>query len=247
MMRTRALIAAALVVLPAALSAQRIPFRIGSRRPIPPAELPPTAGPIARELSYKRLNYSVESYPMVSYFNAPGFMGGGVPSHWTSLGGGSHLDYKLTSLMSATLDLTSTLVGGPTNTATAELGMRFRQRRAEEGQRAYPYADIRAGYINAFSVSAFDSYYGYPSGPVGYGAPYSQGFGAAAGVGMEYVLSRQFSLLSSASVFRASMTSYNVGGPGVGDHFPLTAYRYSLGLRYNPVRIVRALTNNPQM
>lgn len=246
-MRTRALVAAALVVLPAALSAQRIPFRIGSRRPIPPAELPPTAGPIARELSYKRLNYSVESYPLISYFDAPRFMGGGVPSEWTSFGAGSHLDYKVTNIVSATLDLTSTVLGGPANTATAELGVRLHPRRTEEDHRAYPYTDLRAGYINAFGVNAFDATYGYPSGPVGYGSPYSEGFGAVGGVGMEYVLSRQFSLLTSASVFRASMKSYNVRTPGGSETFPLTAYRYSIGLRYNPVRIVRAMTNNPSM
>lgn len=246
-MRARALAALSLLLIPAGLTAQRIPFRIGSRRPVPPAELPPTAGPIARELSYKRLNYSVESYPMVAYFSAPGFMGGGLPSHWTSLGGGSHLDYKLTHLASATLDLTSTLLGGPTSTGTAELGMRFHPECAEGDHRAYPYVDFRAGYMSTFDIRTNDQFYGYPSGPIGYGSAYSQGFGGIAGVGMEYVLSRQFSLLSSASVFHGGMTAYNVNGPYVRSHFGMTAYRYTLGLRYNPVRMVRALSNNPRM
>src|SRR4051812_46933558 len=64
-MRIRGLVAIALLLLPAGLSAQRngrLP-RIFGRGPAQPAPLPPQAVPIARELSYRRSHMSFESYP----------------------------------------------------------------------------------------------------------------------------------------------------------------------------------------
>ncbi|HJQ18859.1 MAG TPA: hypothetical protein VJ867_00830 [Gemmatimonadaceae bacterium] len=241
-MRASSLIALSLVVVPAALSAQRIPFRIGGRHPGGPTNLPPTAAPIARELAYKRLNVSIESYPMVSHFDVPGFMTGGAPSHWTSAGMGSRVDYRVTSVMSATLDMTSTFLGGPANTFSAELGTRFRAPR--DGHRLMPFIDLRGGYFATYdmSLNPIDETYAPPgTAAYGPGAHYTTGLGAIAGTGLEYALSRQFSLMTSVSGVRGYLKPYDLGsGFGTRSTYPMTSIRYTIGLRFNPVRTLAA-------
>ena len=141
-MRMRALVAIVILLVPAALSAQRIPLPIG-RRPVRGEPLPPTAGPIAKEEAYRRWRLSVESYPMVSWFQTSAF------GSWASLGGGTRADYLLNRHMSATLDLTSSMIGSPSAVNTAELGTRLHPEWAEH--RLYPYADLRVAYIALFT------------------------------------------------------------------------------------------------
>lgn len=243
-LRLRSIVAIALLLsgmLPAVLPAQRIPFGIfgGRRPPGGPTQLPPQPAAIARELAYQRLRLSVESYPMVAYFNAPGLFGGAAVSRWSSFGMGTRADYRITRTMSATFDVTDTFLRGPANTATAELGMRFHPERND--RRVYPFVDVRAGYVAAYSVqNQVYGVYAPPNGPIGYGAPYSEGYGAVAGVGGEVVLSRSFSLTTAASVLRGAMRTYNTGAYAAPLTASLTSVRYTLGLRYNPVRIIRA-------
>jgi hypothetical protein len=237
-MRTRAVVAIVLLLLPVALSAQRIPIRGGARRPRP-APLPPQPGVIARDLAYKRMRISFESYPMISYIDAPGFVGG--RSNWRSLGTGTRADYRLSRFVSATMDVTSSFVGGPAITNTAELGTRLHRERTE--RRAYPFVDLRVGYMHAYDSpyqSINDAYIGAQSGS-GFG--YSSGFGVVGGVGTEYALTRRFSLTAGASVMRNGMTAYNSSGIGPNRvSYTLTAYRVVLGLRFNPVRLIRPPT-----
>src|SRR5688572_10663496 len=106
-MRTRAVVAIILLLLPVELSAQRLRIPgIAGRRPRP-AELPPQPPSIARELAYKRLRFSVESYPLVSYVQSSGFVGDGGASSWTSFGMGTRVDYRIAPHLSATMDMTS--------------------------------------------------------------------------------------------------------------------------------------------
>jgi len=188
---------------------------------------------VARAIAYQRLRTSVEAYPIVSYIDAPGY---GAMSHWTTFGGGSRVDYRVSRMMSATLDLTSSFLGGPAYIQTAELGTRFRPERNE--RKMYPFFDVRAAYMNAFSSNTFS--YIDPYGYNGYyNARYSEGYGAVAGVGAEYALTRTFSLVSGASVLRSAMRSYEVQPGFSRSRFTLTSYRYILSLRYNPVRMIR--------
>src|SRR5215210_7468516 len=139
-MRIRAVVAIVLLLLPAALSAQRIPRSVTGRRgPTRPAPLPPQPGPIARELAYKRSHLSVESYPLISYVQSPGFAADGRTS-WSSFGAGTRADYRVTRNISATLDMTSSFLGGPQLTETAEVGARLRPERNE--RRVYPFMDV---------------------------------------------------------------------------------------------------------
>jgi len=236
-MRYASFVVLALAVAPALLSAQRFPVRIGNGGISVPADLPPQPPAVARQLDYLRAPLSVETYPMVSYFVAPGFVGANAAGHWASAGVGTRADYRVTRLISATFDMTTSFLGGPADNATAEVGTRFRPERNE--RRVYPFLDLRLGYSALYDVSfdQRDYVYGYPSsGPIGYGAHYSQGIGAVAGVGSEFALGRQFSLITAGSVMRGRMTAYNVQGAGSHSTFGMTQYRYTLGLRYNPVR-----------
>lgn len=232
-MRARSVVAIALLLVPVALSAQRIPMRVGGRRPRP--ELPPQPGSVAREMAYKRLRVAFESYPMVSRIEAPGSTAPAFDS-WTSFGMGTRASYRLSRYSAATLDMTSTIYGGPSLTQTAELGMRFGPQRSEA--RWYPFLDVRGGW-----VSSFDSFYtpvDQLSGISVSSTRYSQGFGTVGGGGLEMAITRRFSLTTAASVMRSTVhaMAFRNSQPGP-DHYTMTAYRYSIGLRYNPVRYMK--------
>jgi hypothetical protein len=231
-MRIRAIAAIVILLVPAALSAQRIPLPIG-RRPPRGEPLPPTAGPIAKEQAYRRWRLSVESYPMVSYYQASGF------GSWTSLGAGTHADYLINRHVSATLDMTSSLIGSPSTVNTAEVGTRLHPEWAEH--RLYPYADVRVAYIAVFNsqFGTIDNSFSNPVATGTYGAPYSRGYGAIAGGGLEYSLTHSWSLTTGASIVSASMRSHDLSNSVYDGPYHMTGFRYTLGVRYNPVTIIR--------
>lgn len=234
MMRARTLVATLLVLAPTALSAQLIPVRIGRRGPAQPQPLPPQPTPVALQLAYTRSHLSFESYPMVSFTTAPGLAPRPAGS-WASIGVGTHADYRIARFMSATMDLTSSLYGGPALTQTAEVGARFN--RARGGGRWYPYFDLRAGYIATYlnSAAAYGDVYSVPT----YNDRYSHGFGAIAGAGFEYALTNAMSLMTGASLLRGGLTQHSLeSSSAVDQHFTITSLRYTLGLRFNPVYAV---------
>lgn len=231
-MRTRAIAAIVILLVPAALSAQRIPLPVG-RRPVRGEPLPPTAGPIAKEEAYRRWRLSVESYPMVSWFQTSAF------GSWASLGAGTRADYLINRHMSATLDLTSSMIGSPSAVNTAEVGTRFHPEWAEH--RLYPYADVRIAYIAVFNkdFATIDNNFVNPAETGAYGAPYSRGYGAIGGAGFEYSLTHSWSLTTGASVVSARMRSHDLSNPVFDRPYNMTGVRYTLGVRYNPVTIIR--------
>lgn len=235
-MRIRAVVAIGMLLLPATASAQRVLLpRIGGARPGQPVPLSRQPEVIARAIAYRRLNLSVESYPLISYIDAPGLASNGHTA-WTSLGAGTRASYRLTPHVAATLDLTTSLLGSPLTVQTAEIGTRLGPERSE--QRWYPFVDIRAGYVAAYN-SALGSFVDNPYTPTagGSGVRYSHGFGGVVGAGMEYALTHSISLTGGASVLRSHMTSNDFNGTSVVPSFALTSYRVILGLRYNPVRM----------
>lgn len=245
-MRTRiAFVVLVSMLLPAASGAQiRIPLpRIGGRGPAP-AQLPPQPGPIAQELAYRRSHLSVESYPIVSFINSPSMVSGAMTS-WTTFGMGARADYRFNRFVSGTIDMTSSFQGGPALFQTAEVGARFHRERTES--KWYPYVDVRLGYMSAYAsgLGQFGNVFIDPSVPY-YGTQYSRGFGAIAGVGTEYALTRMFSLTTGFSVVRGRMTTHQFNSPEFNDRtFPMTAVRYTLGLVFNPVRTIHAFKNDP--
>jgi hypothetical protein len=241
MMRIRAVVSIALVALPTMLQAQRLPVLIGRRHP-GRAEPPPTAPAIARQLSYRRMRISVESYPVTNFVSAPAYVSG--VSRWTSYGLGAHVDYRFTRFVAATMDATSTMIGGPGNAQTLELGTRLHRERTES--RAYPFFDARVGYLQDyynFFPSINGIAIGSPQRPAGF--EYSRGFGASTGVGTELALTRRFSFTPALSFLRGQMNgygyySYNGTTPGGPSKYMMNTWRLTLALRYNPVRMISA-------
>jgi hypothetical protein len=223
-MRIRAAATIVLLLLPAELTAQRTPLPGARPGPARPAPLPPQPEPIARPLAYKRMRIAVEGYPLISYFDSPGVTG-------TSFGFGTRADYRLTRRISATFDVTSSFLGGSAVVETAELGTRIRPERSD--RRAYPFIDLRLGVVRAYNRDFA------ASGEI-FGFRYSSGVGGVGGVGMEYDLGRSFSLLTAATVAHSRMTTMDLQDASTWDRgYGLTSFRYVLGLRYNPVRMIR--------
>jgi len=225
-----------LLPLPAALSAQRLPPMVDRR---PGTDLPPQPPAIANDLGYRRWHLSFESYPVVSYIDAPGFAGVRTAPSWTTLGFGTRADYLVNRNVSATLDLTSSFIGGPVMFNTAELGTRLHSEWAEH--RLYPYVDLRVGFIATNSRQLVGTGQSYVDPAQGDNGPqYSRGYGVIGGTGLEYSLTRTWSLTTGASILTSAMRSHELSGPSADRSFTLTAFRYMIGLRYNPVTIVRS-------
>ena len=178
---------------------------------------------------------------MVSYFRAPGYASNGLFPSWTTFGTGTRADYRLTRYMSATMDMTTSFLGGPALVQTAEFGTRVGRPRGDG--KLYPFADLRIGYVAAFSRNAgsIDGIYGGPTPEGAVVASYSHGLGGLGGVGLEYALTRMFSLTTSVAVMQSGMQTHAFEGPVITDrHFGLTTIRYMFGLRFNPVRFARS-------
>ena len=230
-MRARSLLAIALVVLPAAADAQRIPMRIRDRGPARPAPLPPAPGRVVREMRYVQLPYTVESYPFASYFNAPGL--GSRLDNFAAGGFGERLDLRLMRQLSLTLDMTQTFIGGPAVAQTAELGFRFRPE-SEIARKWYPFFDVRSAamYIEERNSRAFD--YVDPTTASRFGQA-SFGFGGAVGTGVEYAITPRFTLTTTGALMRANLRPVVNTTREVGNA-TMTAVRYSIGFRFNPGR-----------
>ena len=246
-MRIRAVVAASVVLLPlpAAATAQRLPIPLIGRRAPRPAELPPQPGAIAREVEYRRWRLSTETYPLVSYVQAPGLSGAKALSSWATFGAGTRADYLLTRNFSATLDLTSSFLGGPAITNTAELGTRVHPEWAEH--KLYPFVDLRVAYITTYDrgLSAYDDpfYLNVPT-PNGYVVRYARGFGVVGGGGLEYALTPRWSLTSALSVLDTRLAPRDFTTTGVvPSGIQMTSVRFTAGVRYNPVRIIRSGTD----
>ena len=236
-MRLRTLAVTALLLVPSIAEAQlRAPRPGTGRRPGQPVPLGTQPEVIARSQAMTRSRYSVETYPLISRVSTPGV------STYTSLGTGTRLDWRLTPYMSWTFDLTGAYLGGPAIAETAELGVRFRSDNWE--QRVRPFADLRAGFEHAYESFAQNTPLGIgPASGLAGTSRYSRGFGAVAGAGIETSITNTFALTTAVSVLRTNMETYRMQGisvPTAGDNFRMTTYRLAVGIRYNPVRMMRS-------
>ncbi len=239
-MRYRPLVVAAVLLLPTVSFAQVRAPRIGGRRPGQPVPLSPQPPEVARAQAYVRSRYSVESYPLMSRVSTPGV------SSYTSVGTGTRLDWRLTPYMSWTFDLTGAYLAGPAIAETAELGVRFRSESWE--QRLRPFADVRFGFEHAYESFAQNTPLGIgPASGLAGTNRYSRGFGGVLGAGVETSITNTFALTTAVSVMRTNMETYRMQGisvPTAGDNFRMTTYRLAVGIRYNPVHMVRS-SNTP--
>lgn len=239
-MRHRAVVALAILLLPSVAEAQRLP-RIGGTRGVPRSvPLGPQPAIVNQALAYNRMRASFESYPFVS-FNNTGSFGDNGQSEWASMGFGSRIDYRVARALSLTFDVTSSFLGGPVFTESAELGIRVGPRRSERS--LYPFADVRYGYF--MTLNGFGSrgdVGGITTGSSNF-INYSQGLGGVFGAGLEMTLTRRFSLTGGMTMARSNMTAIR-SEPSVGDKYTLTSRRYVLAVRFNGVNYMNAV-NNP--
>jgi len=249
-MRIRTLAVIALMAIPVALSAQRMPRGAGAKRP-GRAEMPEKQPRVVGQaLAYTRSRVSFDAYPMISYFRAPGMLTPGHLASWTSGGMASHVDYRIKPRVSASLDMMSTIIGGTPLTASVELGTRFKRNDWAFANRVNPFLDLRGGFTYAYNTYTAPASIVAPgpSSSFSSGGRYSQGFGASVGAGIETFLTQNWSLLTAGGLARYQMKTYKVSnGPMMPDgSFPLTSLRLMIGLRYNAVTMISQLANTPQ-
>jgi len=248
-MRNRALLLTALLIAPAVTSAQiRLPR--GARGGAPPtaAPLPPEAPVVAKVLALKRSRWSSEAYTQISSFQLPDGVG---TTSYTSFGGGTRADYRLTDHFSATMDLTASALGSPLIAETGELGARFRPGTLD--QRLHTYIDARAQFVHLYDTPNLPSSTGAIIGGLNQnsqfvtGQRYSRGFGGVAGAGFEFAFTNTLALTSELLAMRDQMSMYRLVNPTsvpLGSHCWMTSYRYTIGFRYNPVSALH-LAQNP--
>ncbi len=235
-MRTRMLVLAALLSLPATLAAQRLP--VGPRRTAPePAPLPPEVAPVSRALAYHRARWSAEGYGLISNVVMSAGAGGGATS-FTTFGAGTRADYRYTNNLTATVDITGSSYNSPAVVFTAEVGTRYMP--APQAEQIRPYFDLRGGFMNMFDT------YPVTTNQSSETARYSRGFGGVAGAGMEMSVSNDFAVTTEVSAMRNRMMLYRLNGAASfpnGTNYWLTSVRYQIGIKYNPLRALHSTQN----
>lgn len=251
-MRTRLLVLAALVSVPAVLTAQAgiglpRPTRGGIQPPMQGAPLPPEMPTVSKALAYHRSRWSTEGYTLISSIVTVDPTGGSTRTN--AFGTGTRADYRLTDYWSATADMTAAFLGGSTTAETAEVGTRFRPLPFSADLR--PYLDIRGAYTHVH-----DSFYLPTGNTVSLGGPnlefseigrYARGVGALVGAGFDYTLTPSLALATEFTAGRHRMDSYHLTGmaplPGHNSYW-MNVYRYTIGLRYNAATALH-LSQNP--
>ncbi|HEV8445644.1 MAG TPA: hypothetical protein VGQ44_02445 [Gemmatimonadaceae bacterium] len=245
-MRSRAVIVLALLAAPVGLSAQTLPTRAPPRSaapPVRPTEPSPQPAAVARALQYRRARWSAETYSVITTTQVPT---GPVLSRYTSFGNGLRGDYRYTDHWSMTVDMTTSYLFSPAITETGELGARYAPLTLDHQVR--PFFDARVAFMHMY-----DSYQS-DIGPTingGFGGDYfavgryMRGFGSAVGAGFEFPLTESLQLTNEVSGMRSRMTAYRLsGGLPTGTAYWMNAFRYSIGIKLNPIRTMH-LDQNP--
>ena len=246
-MRSRAVAVLALLAAPLGVSAQTLPTRAPPRSgppPVRPTTPSPQPAAVARELQYRRARWSAESYSVITTAQVPT---GPVFSRYTSFGNGLRGDYRYTDHWSATVDMTASYLFSPAITETGELGARYALLTLDHQIR--PFFDARVAYMHMYD--SYQSDIG-PSINGGFGGNdfsdvgrYMRGFGSAVGAGFEFPLTQSLQLTNEVSGMRSRMTAYRLsGGLPTGTTYWMTAFRYSIGIKLNPMRTMH-LDQNP--
>ena len=248
-MRSRALFLVALVSVPAVSVGQGIRLPRGGTTPATrPTPLPPEIPAVSRALEFKRSRWSGEGYSMFSAIQVPS--GSGSMSY-TAAGAGTRAEYRFADHFSATLDMTASVLGSFAASQTGELGTRYTPN--PRNQTIRPYFDIRAAYTHV------NDHYQLPTdeGPPG-GVPpqefsqrgrYTGGLGAVGGLGFEYSVTHSLAFTNEITVMRTHMNSRlltnRAANPGDMAYW-MTSYRYTLGLKYNPVEALHLVQRATQ-
>jgi hypothetical protein len=241
-MRSRALFVVALLSVPAVSIAQagvRLPRGTGATPGTRPANLPPEIPAVARALEFRRSRWSGEGYSMFSAIQVPAASGS---TSYTAVGAGTRADYRFAEHFSATLDVTASFLGSFANSQTGEFGTRYVPN--PRGQTIRPYFDIRAAYThvnNQYSLPNEDG-----QGPVAVPPQqfaqergrYTGGMGAVGGMGFEYSVTNSLAFTNEITAMRTHMNSHvlSISANNPSSTYWMMSYRYTLGLKYNPVQ-----------
>jgi len=168
-------------------------------------------------------------------------------SRYTSFGNGLRADYRYTDHWSATIDMTASYLFSPAITETGEVGARYAPLTLDHELR--PFFDARLAYMHMYD--SYQSNIG-PSLNGGFGGSdyadvnrYMRGFGSAIGAGFEFPLTQSLQLTNELSAVRSRMTAYRLTAAlPTGTTYWMTAFRYSIGVKLNPVRTMH-LDQNP--
>jgi len=251
-MRTRLLVLAALVSIPAALSAQAgvgfpRPGRGAGQPPLQGVPLPPEIPTVARALAVHRSRWSAEGYTMVSSITTVD--PSGAAARYNGFGSGTHADYRLSDYWSTTADVTALFLGQST-AQSAEVGTRFRP--LPYGTEIRPFLDLRGSYTNLHETFYLPTASAIPVGGPGLDytnvGRYARGVGAVLGAGFDYTLTPSLALSTEFSAGRHRMDAYHLNGnmplPS-REAYWMNVYRATIGLRYNATRSL-TLSQNPR-
>jgi hypothetical protein len=240
-MRFRASTTLILLAVPAMLAAQSGRTRRGGvvGRPPTTAPKPPLApGLHDQRMFYRASRFSMEAYPMYAFVRTSDD-GAGT---WAMPGGGTRLDYRFRPMVSFTADLVSAMMLGPYRMYAGELGVRLGPERS--GQNVRPFFDVRTSWastreeydqqvpIGGIAGPPQQNYSGYTTG---------DGFGLYSGFGIESAVTRSLAITSGIGVARHLMSGVRTGSAGMGTatDFNTTMVRFTIGLSYNPQRLIR--------
>ena len=234
-MRARALIAIGLVVLPSMADAQRPRIRLGGQ---PPRATPSGPQPrvVSEALRYVRLPLAIEGYTFVSRMEVPGILGASGQT-FTTGGSGTRLEYRFVRMAAATFDVTTSFIGGPVFNQSAELGFRLGPSRASAD--VVPFVDVRGGYFYSLPRQQLGDFANNP--PINFPTvmDYSHGPAVVAGGGVEFALTRLFSLTTAGAVARSHMTARPSFGPSqLPNKYTMDSYRLTVAIRYNGARAI---------
>jgi hypothetical protein len=234
-MRARALIAIGLVVIPSMVDAQRPRIRLGGQ---PPRATPSGPQPrvVSEAMRYVRLPLAIEGYTFVSRMDVPGILGASGQS-FTTGGSGTRLEYRFSRGAAATFDITSSMIGGPIFNHSAELGFRFGPSRASAD--IVPFVDVRGGYFYSLPRQQLGDFANNP--PINFATvmDYSHGPAALVGGGVEFALTRLFSLTTAGALARSHMTARpSFRTSQLPNKYTMDSYRLTLSIRYNGARAI---------
>ena len=240
-MRAGALVAVALVLVPAITSAQRPRIRMGGQPPRVAGVLPegPAARPVSEARRYQRLNVSMEAYPFVSRVTVPTHAGMAGEA-FTTGGTGTRFEYRFHRMAASTLDLTSSIIGGPLYSQTAELGFRFGPSRASAD--IVPFVDVRGGYLYSLPKQQLQPF--NRDLPITFATvtQYSKGPAMIGGGGIEFAATHRFSVTTAATYSRTFVTARPLMWWRTEPYkYTMSQMRYSIALRYNGVRALPPL------
>jgi hypothetical protein len=182
---------------------------------------------------YALSRFSFEQYPMVSYFQANGWVADGIPSNFWSFGDGTHIGFRATPSLTVSTEFTSSVFGGPFSMGSTDFGVRVKP---WTDLRVTPFVDARLSWAyttgrgnngaNAVPVAFLirSTYGDYTTG---------SGHGAVLALGADTRVNENIWLTTALSHSRYGMTNRSQNSPTGSWDYKTNVTRLAVGVRYN--------------